>query len=129
MNMKKLMTYKKSIGVIAGIVVLVTAVFAGFHGQLPIALNQADASGCSISSDLSGWNFNRTGGSVTVTNKSSSCSYQIGLSSYQVYASGSQQLFDQDDVTISPGQTETLSVNLPSCSYQLDFYQGTSQQN
>ena len=73
---------------------------------------------------------------VTITNPNavgaSNCDKPFGLASYKVYSDhgsdeflSTQKLFDNDSAIVSPGQTKTLNVNLPSCNYQVDFFRGT----
>lgn len=52
----------------------------------------------------------------TVTNNSTTCSYQVGLASYQMYdhVVDHQTIYDWDSQTVEPGQTVNLSVLLPS---------------
>jgi hypothetical protein len=65
-------------------------------------------------------------GVAMVTNSSSSCTYPIGLASYSMFDNNlsHQQLFESQTVLIGPGQTQTLTVGLPGCAYQLDLFYG-----
>lgn len=71
---------------------------------------------------------------ATIRNDSTACSYDVGLASYKKITfglprdGGIQELFDQDmrvgNNQIRPGQTLTLSVDVPSCSFQTDLFTG-----
>jgi hypothetical protein len=68
--------------------------------------------------------------SISVKNFSDSCSYRINLASYEVFDPEmplfvqTQKLFDSTWITIQPGQTQTLSVDLPECAFQVDLFEG-----
>ena len=60
------------------------------------------------------------------TNRSSTCSYRIGLASYSKFDSNinHQELYDYRLAVIPPNSTLTLTVNNPTCSYQADAFYG-----
>jgi hypothetical protein len=62
-----------------------------------------------------------------VTNSSAGCTYAIGLASYRMFDDNlsHQQLFSSQTALIGPGQTLTLTVELPDCAYQLDLFYGS----
>ena len=73
-------------------------------------------------------------GQATIFNNSSTCTYLVGLASYSAY-----EPFDPDPLNLnwiytqtyyahvqqnlSPGQSVTFQVNIPSCAWQIDAYQ------
>jgi hypothetical protein len=65
----------------------------------------------------------------TITN-SSAATFNVGAASYKVYTGEStpdvdnQTLFDSDETSIAPGQTLTVSVDVPSCAHQVDVFCG-----
>lgn len=61
-----------------------------------------------------------------IVNRSNVCSYQIGLASYEKYDEvvDNQVPHDWTTVTIGPGQTLTLQVDLPDCAAQIDLFYG-----
>jgi hypothetical protein len=69
---------------------------------------------------------------ATLTNISASCTYNVGLASYRVFglnASGKpvisdQVIFDWETISIGPGQTVELQVELPECKSQIDLFYG-----
>ncbi len=67
-------------------------------------------------------------GSTTAlfTNRSASCSYQIGLATYKKVDENidHQQLYDNTAATIAPNSTLELSVSNPPCAYQADAFWG-----
>jgi hypothetical protein len=66
------------------------------------------------------------GAHATVTNKSSHCSYKVGLALYRVYDEDikNQTLYDNDVKTIEPNKTIELHVSVPDCKYQVDLFYG-----
>ncbi len=68
-----------------------------------------------------------TSGNATVTNTSQTCSFQVGLASYKMFDLNidNQVLFSSQTVTINPGQTLNLQVNVPDCAFQIDLFQGS----
>jgi hypothetical protein len=69
-----------------------------------------------------------TGSSIqaTFTDVSSSCSQLLGVATYNRLLTGiqHQHLFDSQQATIGPGQTLTLSAQLPPCLWQADAFYG-----
>ncbi len=67
-------------------------------------------------------------GSTTAlfTNRSASCSYQIGLATYKKVDENidHQELYDHTAATIAPNSTLELSVSNPPCAYQADAFWG-----
>ena len=68
---------------------------------------------------------------ATVRNNSNTCTYQVGIGSYELLALPvdplQQRLFDTDTPaikTLAPGQTTTLTVDVPGCGYQVDLFAG-----
>lgn len=61
-----------------------------------------------------------------VTNTSASCTYAVGLASYQMFDNNlsHQQLFSSQTALLGPGETRTFTVELPGCAYQLDLFYG-----
>ncbi len=61
-----------------------------------------------------------------IVNRSNVCSYQVGLASYEKYDEvvDNQVPHDWTTVTIGPGQTLTLQVDLPDCAAQIDLFYG-----
>ncbi len=89
-----------------------------------VGLKKEQVAGCDPEKDLTGSLGTNNG---TVHNRSTKCSYQIGIASYKMYALNridDQTLFDSDSRTIGPGQSVTMSVDLPTCAYQLDQFYG-----
>jgi hypothetical protein len=78
---------------------------------------------CNPKRDLAG---NISGGSGTVQNNSTSCSYVVGMASYRKFDEiyDNQILFDTATAQIQPGQTLTLSVSVPDCAAQIDLFFG-----
>jgi hypothetical protein len=72
------------------------------------------------------------GTSATVQNFSDGCTFQVGLASYQVFdlrsdgtpLLSSQRLYDHEIVTLGPGQSVTLHVDVPDCLAQVDLFYG-----
>jgi hypothetical protein len=61
-----------------------------------------------------------------ITNSSTSCTYAVGLAAYRMFDEklSHQQLFSSQTAMIAPGQTLTLTVDLPGCAYQIDLFHG-----
>jgi hypothetical protein len=63
-----------------------------------------------------------------MTNFSSSCSYTVGIASYNVFDPPplfeTQTLFDSFVTQVAPNSTTELCVSRPACSYQLDLFVG-----
>ncbi|MES2436694.1 MAG: SpaA isopeptide-forming pilin-related protein [Patescibacteria group bacterium] len=116
----------KKISLILGAIVILSGLaFVGYSVVSGNNLMIADATGCTSNpeADLTG---TIQGNKVTITNKSATCSYKVGLASYKVFSStfSDQKLFDSASATIAPKATITLTVDLPSCAYQLDAFYG-----
>jgi thermitase len=64
--------------------------------------------------------------SGTITNKSRTCSYLVGIASYKLFNDvlEHQELFDWKQVNIAPDQTITLEVSIPTCASQVDLFYG-----
>ena len=64
--------------------------------------------------------------SARFTNRSATCSYQIGLASYKKFDENidHQELYDHAAATIAPGSTLELAVSNPPCAYQADAFWG-----
>ncbi|GEM_PF-1617931 len=92
--------------------------------MVAVSAPHADAATCNAEADLSGQLGSN--GSATVTNRSTTCSYQVGLASYKKFDENinNQTLFSSDVKTIGPNRSLSLSVSLPSCAYQLDVFYG-----
>ncbi len=62
----------------------------------------------------------------TVTNTSDTCTYLIGLASYQKFDDNidNQWIYDYDWAWIGPGETLDLVVDLPECASQTDLFYG-----
>jgi len=60
------------------------------------------------------------------TNRSTTCSYRIGLAVYRRFDNNidHQELYDYQLTIIPPNSQLTLTVNNPSCSYQVDAFYG-----
>lgn len=75
-----------------------------------------------------------SGGSAQVTFKNVStnpdCAHDMGLATYQIFNNDlpefltTQQLFDESYITIQPGETKTLKVDVPTCRAQSDLFEG-----
>ena len=70
---------------------------------------------------------------VDAKNVSYFCTYDTRLASYEVFRPQgdpdfirTQQLFDDHVIHLLPGQTKRFTVNLPSCNFQTDFFEGPS---
>ena len=79
--------------------------------------------------DVSDFDFNVSGGTATVTfTVNDACSdVELSLASYQMPEatfSLPQTLFDSATGTFDPGQTHTLTVDVPDCFHQIDFVTG-----
>lgn len=73
--------------------------------------------------------------SATVKNPAGCAAQNFNLASYKIYVAWngsnndeyirSQRLFDQaGHVSLAPGESRTLSVDLPNCQYQVDLFKG-----
>ena len=82
-------------------------------------------------SDLSGSITSVSEGTVTITNNSAACTYQVGLASYEKRGPilANQYLFSYQSVQLGPQQSVSLKVAIPNCSYQLDLVNGPILQN
>jgi len=75
-------------------------------------------------------NAEGTVATATLTNLSTTCTYQVGLASYKVFglnAAGEPRIRDQvifDYETLDIGETATLTVALPPCKAQIDLFYG-----
>jgi len=69
---------------------------------------------------------NGTTATATITNKSELCEYPVGFASYEKFDEiiDNQSLFDSSTTVIKPGETITLTVNVPLCAAQLDLFYG-----
>jgi len=81
--------------------------------------------------DLTGVLYDPVNNTITgvVTNASQQqCDYLIGLASYKKFDEviDNQALFDyvNPTVTLAPGESYTLTVNLPQCATQVDLFYG-----
>jgi hypothetical protein len=75
--------------------------------------------------DLVGWLEGETMGFVT--NNSLACDYIVGMASYSMPDDviDHQILFDSmHPVSVPPGETVALSVQVPDCSRQIDLFYG-----
>lgn len=68
---------------------------------------------------------------VTLQNTDTSCSHLVGLASYKRFQDSNinhqidnQELYDWIEYILAPGETRTLTVTLPSCTYQVDAFCG-----
>ncbi|MEK7578915.1 MAG: putative Ig domain-containing protein, partial [Patescibacteria group bacterium] len=104
---------------------------------LQVALDVSNP-GCNPGRDIE-WTFPHqlTGGKAvaTVHNTSQTCSYDIGLASYKKLTlglprnGGIQELFDfvmraGGNNKVQPGESVTLSVDVPACNFQVDLFYG-----
>jgi hypothetical protein len=91
---------------------------------------------CNRAADLSATNISASGNQVTttITNSSASCTYNVTMVSYKTgdwdfnpatrdQFLQNQEVFDSETTTLAPGQSRTVSVNIPSCNYQVDVLQ------
>ncbi len=67
-----------------------------------------------------------TTATATITNKSALCEYPVGFASYEKFDEiiDNQSLFDSSTTVIQPGETITLTINVPTCAAQLDLFYG-----
>lgn len=74
--------------------------------------------------DLTGRFTGVSGGQVT--NRSTNCSYEVGLASYKMFDRiiDNQEIVDSETRVIRPGETITLTVDIPACAYQIDLFHG-----
>ena len=85
-----------------------------------------DATACSDNQRWADITAEWTGdGTAKVTNSSTSCSYKIGLASYEFYSWSDQVLLDQDIKDVEGGQSVNFEVKLPNCKAQLDLFFGS----
>lgn len=85
------------------------------------------ASGCDAKHDLIGTlTADDTG---TVINRSSHCTYMVGLAVYQMFDEniGSQKIADWETAQLEPGARVELTVSLPDCIVQVDLFYGPVQ--
>jgi hypothetical protein len=61
-----------------------------------------------------------------VTNRSEQCAFTVGLAAYRMFddSLAEQQLFDWQTISVAPGQTVELSIDLPECMAQVDLFYG-----
>jgi len=112
-----------TIGVIACTVVLACVILLLNAVAIPGSVTAADPGNCKIS-DIQG---SINGGTATVKNVSDHpCT--VGLAVFKLlpgpFSLDNQELFRNDQRDFNPGKTITLSVELPSCDYQIDLYAG-----
>jgi hypothetical protein len=146
---------KKTVLSALAIIAFGSLVFAGFNTALDDTKAQVIPDGCNPFTDLQVEggsiaefdvfqndyiDFQGGTAQVAVTNTSATCSYNLGLASYEITKGGldlsdpdqrrefilTQELFDQDLDTMSPGEVRTFTVNIPQCTWQVDFFLGTS---
>jgi hypothetical protein len=57
---------------------------------------------------------------------SPACSYRVGIAAYRMIDDvlNNQTLFDSEMIMLAPGQSITLTVNLPPCMAQVDLFYG-----
>jgi hypothetical protein len=70
-----------------------------------------------------------------IKNNSNLCSYQVGIASYKAYypyGTGpnkvwlySQTFYSSKTVTLAPGKSVTLTVEVPNCAWQSDIFWGS----
>ncbi len=62
-----------------------------------------------------------------IHNRSTSCSYDVGIASYRRFDTivDNQELHDWALATINPGETIRIGVQLPTCSAQVDVFYGS----
>ena len=79
---------------------------------------------CFASGDLVGKLLNNTQGQLT--NYSTTCTYMVGMASYRKFDNviDHQHLFDSEVAEIAPGQTITITIDLPGCAAQIDLFRG-----
>jgi hypothetical protein len=83
---------------------------------------------CNSASDLSATvTGSVTSKTVTITNNSTSCTYSVGIASYQEFADNitTQVIFDSKTASVDAGKSVTLSMNAPSCASQDDVFIGS----
>jgi peptidoglycan/xylan/chitin deacetylase (PgdA/CDA1 family) len=90
----------------------------------PVTTLPTCPAGTDVSSKLS------SNGSDVLTNTSSTCVDVVGIASYSIYSNNtsdlaSQTLFASSTYKLQPKQSTTLTVALPSCTFQLDAFTGT----
>jgi hypothetical protein len=68
---------------------------------------------------------------VSIQNTSQKCPYEVHFSSYNVYRDfgapdfiDTQTLYDDKEITLDPGESKTLVVDVPLCRSQIDIYTG-----
>lgn len=79
---------------------------------------------CNPDKDLSGWFSSNSRG--VIQNESATCSYDVGIASYEKYDEiiDHQIHFDSTTTTINPNQKLYLDVGLPNCAAQIDIFYG-----
>jgi hypothetical protein len=116
-------TYIRSVLVSLAIVSTIVATF-----PMSPAIAAVDPGACTTA-DVSG---SITGaGSATVTNTTNHpCTVALGSFNLDPDHGGAQTPFDHTSIDIGGGNTKSLSVGMPECSWQLDLYAGnyTGQQ-
>jgi hypothetical protein len=63
---------------------------------------------------------------ATFHNNSTTCSHLVGVASYRKINEDieDQELYDFEQYTLAPGETRTLSADLPDCAWQADAFCG-----
>lgn len=79
---------------------------------------------CFTSGDLVGTLLSNSQGQIT--NYSANCTYMVGMVSYRKFDEtiDHQHIFDWQASEIAPGQTITVTVDLPNCAAQIDLFRG-----
>ncbi|GAA5526957.1 PT domain-containing protein [Herpetosiphon gulosus] len=80
---------------------------------------------CNPQVDLSGWFSSNTVGKIW--NKSSTCSYDVGMASYQKFDEiiDHQLIYSWAIGRVGPNTTVSLSVAVPECAAQIDVFYGS----
>ena len=92
--------------------------------KLAATAGTAATASCVASDDLIGWMSSNTTGAIK--NRSTSCSYKVGIASYRKVDAtvNNQQIFDWKTTTIGPNRTIYLTVAVPNCAAQVDVFRG-----
>ncbi|MDQ3014383.1 MAG: SpaA isopeptide-forming pilin-related protein [bacterium] len=124
----------KKIIIIAGSLAILAALVAGgMYAVKNSSLSTVEASGCvthDVMRDNIQYTVDYSSGTVakaTVKNKSTTCTYKIGFASYKRYTNNSlkdQTLVDSQVQTLKPGETKHYEIDLPSCAFQVDLFEG-----
>lgn len=63
---------------------------------------------------------------ATVKNLNAHCTYKVGFASYKKFNENieQQELYNYTYKTVGPNQTVTLSITVPSCTAQIDVFEG-----